>query len=178
MTEQQAALTEDKLGDFSRLLGIEYKFVMKNFTQEKQRDKPGEWKSPAMYTHLAGYKFCIAVDANGNGAGRGKYVTAALWTVPGEYDNQLKWPAKVTITTELVNQQGGENAEFTNTSNWTKPIKSKRICSIGRLCYMDDPSSTLMVERVRAQFVFVPHSELNQFLLNDTLQFNIVKITH
>ncbi len=58
MTEQQAALTEDKLGDLPRVLTIEQKFVMKII---QQKDKPGEWKSPAMYTHVGGYKFCIGV---------------------------------------------------------------------------------------------------------------------
>ena len=39
---------------------------MKNFSDERAMEKTeGSWKSPAMYTHVCGYKFCIGVDANG-----------------------------------------------------------------------------------------------------------------
>ena len=51
---------------------------MSYFSKEKLKDKPGDWKSPAMYTHIRGYKFCIGVDANGSGYERGNSINLAL----------------------------------------------------------------------------------------------------
>ena len=81
---------------------------MKNFSREKAKDNPRDWKSPAMYTHGCGYKFYIGVDANGNGSGCGKSINVDLWSMSGEYDDQLKWPLNAKFTVELINQQGGE----------------------------------------------------------------------
>ena len=55
-----------------------------------------------MYTHLHGYKICVGVDANGYGRGRGKSLYVGLWVLPGEFDEQLKWPAKAKFTIELI----------------------------------------------------------------------------
>ena len=44
----------------------------------KKKDQFSNWKSPAMYTHLGGYKFCIGVDANGYSSGRGKSIHTDL----------------------------------------------------------------------------------------------------
>ena len=92
------------------MTGLNRRFEMKNFSKEKAKDKPYDWKSLAMYTHVCGYKFCIGVDANGSGTTRGIGLCVDLWGMPGKYDNQLKWPVTVEFTIELVNQKGGKNA--------------------------------------------------------------------
>ena len=82
---------------------------MRNFSKEKKKDQYSNWKSPAMYTHVRGYKFCVGVDANGclmNGHGNSIFVD--LWFMPGEFDGQVKWPAKEKLKIELINQQGGK----------------------------------------------------------------------
>ncbi len=61
-----------------------------------------------MYTHQCGYKFCIGVDANSNLLYT-RCVEIAVWSIPGEFDEFLKWPAKLKLIIELINQQGGEN---------------------------------------------------------------------
>ena len=38
-----------------------------------------------------------------------------LWSMPGEYDDQLKWPANAKFTVELINQTGGENVRHSRT---------------------------------------------------------------
>ena len=53
-------------------------FEMENFSKEKAKDKYDDWKSPARYTHVGGYKFCIGIDANGCRGGRGKALY--MWT--------------------------------------------------------------------------------------------------
>ena len=152
---------EGKLSEISSTVYLNHKFEMKNFCHEKAKDVIDDWKSPVMYTHVGGYKFCIGVDANGYGSGRGKAIGMTLWSMPGEFDGQLKWPAKNTFTIELINQQGEENASYrTGPWQWNKPIVE--YCKIGRIC--------------RFGSHFLQHSELNG-LLNDTLYFHVSKIT-
>ena len=89
-------------------------FEMKNFSQEKAKDKYGDWNSPAMYTHVCGYKFCKGVAANGYFDGRGKAIDVTVWDMPGEYDGLLKWPAKAKFIVELIHQHGGVKASGTS----------------------------------------------------------------
>ena len=148
----------------SRILYIERTFEMKNFSKEKAKNKYNDWKSPAMYTHLGGYKFCIGVDANGYSGGCGKSIHMEVWTMPGEYDDQLTWPASASFTIELNNQKGGANASCTTArKTWSKPSKCSvlvnfnRIMSIGWAC-------------------FIEHSKLEDFLDNNTLHFVVSKV--
>ena len=105
----------------STTIFLHRRFEMRNFSAEKRKDKPSDWKSPAMYTHVGGYKFCIGVDANGGLIGRGKSIYVDLWAMPGEFDEQLKWPAKAKFTIELVNQKGGKNVSSSHQVEWYKP---------------------------------------------------------
>ena len=95
----------------SMVVGLNRRFEMKNYSVEKAKDKPGDWYSPAMYTHVCGYKFCLGVDANGIGLGRGKSIRVMLWTMSGEYDDKLEWPAwvKFTIMQGAVGHGSGVN---------------------------------------------------------------------
>ena len=126
------------------------RFEMKNFSHEKAKNKSSDWKSPAMYTHVCGYKFCIGVDANESG----KAIWVDLWSMSGEYDNQLKWPAKATFTVELINQKGGENIRHSRTLDWKK----------------DDYYVGFIHKS------FLEHSKLNGFLNNDTLYFCVSEV--
>ena len=75
-----------------------------------------------MYTHVGGYKFCVGVDANGyGGIGRGSSIFVDLWALPGEFDDQLKWPARAKFMIKLINQMGGENASHTMELEWSRP---------------------------------------------------------
>ena len=153
---------EGILAEISSTVYLNRKFKMKNFSQEKAKDVINDWKSPAMYTHMCGYKFCVGVDANGRGARRGKSISVDLWAMPGEFDYQLKWPAKVEFTIELINQQGGENASHSTGSwQWYKP--TVEYCNIGWINFMG--------------VGFLKHSEINSFLNNNTLFFRVSKIT-
>ena len=137
------------------------RFEMKNFSREKAKDEESDWKSPAMYTHVCGYKFCIGVNANGGGyfafAGYGNSIYVDLWSMPGEYDDRLKWPANAKFTVELINQTGGENVRHSRTLDWTKPTgKYSRVSNIHQS--------------------FLEHSKLNSFLKNDTLYFYVSEV--
>ena len=113
-----------------------------------------------MYTHVCGYKFCIEVYANGVGSGEGKSVYVVARCMWGEYDNVLKWPVKVKITLQLINQQGGENACHSATGMWKKPTSEYGGCYY--FC--------------RSKYAFLDHSELSSFLKDDTLYFFVSKV--
>ena len=148
---------EGKLSMMSSTIYFNRRFEMKNFSREKAKDKEDDWKSPPMYTHVCGYKFCIGVDANGCDDGRGKSIYVDLWPTPGEYDDQLKWPANAKFTVELINQTGGENVRHSKTLDWKKPT-----------------TKYTFVHPIHTSFL--EHSKLNSFLKNDTLYFYVSEV--
>ena len=145
-------------GNLSKMFStMNRRFEMKNFSREKAKDIQSDWKSPAMYTHVSGYKFCIGVDANGCSEGHGKSIRIDLYAMAGECDEQLNWPAYAKFTVELINQTGGENVRHSRTLNWKKPTE----------------------EYDYADFIhpsFLEHSKLNNFLNNDTLYFYVSEV--
>ena len=144
----------------SNMIYLNRRFEMKNFSHEKAKDKQDDWKSPAMYTHFGGYKFCIGVDANGCLDGRGKSTSVDLWSMPGEFDDPLKWSANAKFTIELIDKQGGKNASHSKTVTWTRPgSKNYNIKSF---------------ERILGGFI--EHSKLGRFLYNDTLHFFVSEV--
>ena len=158
--ERQKELEQKKLCRIS----FSQKFKLKSFSKEKAEDLHSTWKSPAKYTHVSGYQFCIGVDANGRDLGRGKSIYVAVWGVPGEFDDQLKWPAKANFTIELVNQQGGANATCTTLVNLERSMmKHIFLASFQRIT-------------IGGGHAFLEHSLLYNFLINDTLHFHVSEI--
>ena len=143
----------------STTIFLHRRFEMRKFSVEKKKDKFSDWKSPAMYTHLGGYKFCVGVDANGYHDGRGKSIYVDLWSLPGEFDDQLKWPAKAEFTVELINQRGGQNVKCSRQTEWDKPTLLEHMVSFRPL-----------------EYGFLDHINLIGFLNNDTLIFNVCDV--
>ena len=144
-------------GKLSSMVSLNRRFEMMNFSHEKAKDKQSDWKSPAMYTHMCGYKFCIGVDANGCGDGHGKAIWMDLYSMPGKYDNHLKWPANAKFTVELINQTGGENVRHSRTLDWKKTTEEYE--RVSDLCQC-----------------FLEHSKLGSFVKNDTLYFFVSEV--
>ena len=144
---------EGKLSMMPRIY-LDLRFEMKNFSREKAKDKSSDWMSPAMYTHVCGYKFCIGVDANGYSDGHGKSICIDLYSMSGEYDDQLKWPTNAKFTVELINQKGGENIRHSSTLKWKK--------------------HNYYVGCIHQSFL--EHSKLHSFLNNDTLNFYVSEV--
>ena len=136
------------------------KFEMKNYSVKKAKDKTDDWYSPPMYTHICGYKFCIGITANGKLRGYANTIYVALFAMPGDYDSQLKWPAMVKFTIELINQRGRGNISHSGMWSWNKPIATYKF--LGSFC--------------GSGVGFLEHSKLNSFLTNDTLQFYVSKV--
>ena len=141
----------------------------------EERKKGGErWFSPAFYTHIGGYRMCLAIDGNGCGSGKGTHVGVSVFMMKGEFDSHLKWPFKGEITVELVNQkEGGENYE-------RKPLQ-----------HTDSDRRDEVFQKVREGIMakkgwgtpqFISHSDLykpeedKEYLVNDTLIFRITNV--
>ena len=141
------------------------RFKMEYFSKEKEKGKDMNslWYGPAMYTHVGGYKFCIGVYANGIGDGLGKAMVVFLYSFPGEFDGQLKWPVKAKFTIELINQHGNNNAIAEACISWDKPITTTFITHFYRIT-------------IGGHYHFIEHSQLGDFLVNDTLHFLFSKI--
>jgi hypothetical protein len=84
-------------------VGAEVLFTMTNFDQYKRGDD--SWYSPHFYTHRNGYKLSLLIDANGRSHGKGTHLSVFVYLMPGEFDDQLKWPFQAKISIKLVNQE-------------------------------------------------------------------------
>ncbi len=114
-----------------------------------------------MYTHMFGYKFCIDVLAN-VATVHGKSVVVDIMSMPGEFDEDLKWPTSANFTVELVNVKGGKNAKSViERVTWQKP-ETDVTCTFIANCFRT---------REGYYYAFIVHSGLRQFLVNDALHF-------
>ena len=68
--------------------GDEATFYMNDYSLYKHTGKV--WHSPPFYFE-GGYKLCLAVYANGKGAGAGTHVSVELLQMKGEHDDKLRW---------------------------------------------------------------------------------------
>ena len=71
-----------------RGVGDEVTFCMNDYSLYKHTGKV--WHSPPFY-YKDGYKLCLAVYANGKGAGAGTHVSVELLRMKGEHDDKLTW---------------------------------------------------------------------------------------
>ena len=130
-------------------------FEMKNFSSEKA--KGGYWTSPAMYTHVCGYRFFFVIYSNGCDTEH-QGVDVELLVRPGQFDDLLSWPARATFSLEFTNSQGGTKTFPFDVAY--KPEKLKHV--------------RFLFTTVRGSLkYFFNHSEVQNILLNDTLKFRV-----
>ena len=65
--------------------------------------------SAPFYTDRFGYRMCLRVYLDGDGSGKGRYISYFLTIMKGEYDALLEWPFQLTVTLTMINQKGGSN---------------------------------------------------------------------
>ena len=136
LQEQLQAETEVKISDLQQQLqqksqqvetlercmgGVVCSPTIKMPDFKQYKDENTCWFSPPLYTHYGGYKFCTKVWARG-GWRRDK-LTVLLCSMKGEFDRQLQWPAKCTITLQLLNQERDQDhVTVTETpTGWKRP---------------------------------------------------------
>ena len=128
-----------------------------------------KWHSHPSYTGMGGYKMCLGVDANGNGAGEGTHVSVYTYFMRGQFDSCLEWPFCGSVTIQLVNQLE-DKEHHTRNIRYTVSTSASRV-TIG--------------ERSggRGTQTFLLHSALGlsvanncQYLKDNCLVFRIVSI--
>ena len=140
-------------------------FTMENFKHWKQTD---HWYSPPFYSQTRGYKFCLAVDANGHGDTKGTHVSVFAHLMMGEFDDHLKWPFRGQITVQLVDQEGEEEHR-----TFTITYRDK----VG-----DDTAGRVREREINSGWgkpKVISHCQLRpKYLKNDSLCFRITQVTH
>lgn len=92
----------------NHLLIVPVSFKLNCYKKHKVQHNLG-WSSPPFYTHPCGYRMCLLVDVGGDKQARGTHVSMFLHLTKGEFDDQLKWPLRMCITVELLQQGEGES---------------------------------------------------------------------
>ena len=85
----------------------EHLFKIANFTKLKENRET--WYSPPFYAFPGGYKMCLNISAGGYGTGEGTHISAFLFLMAGENDENLEWPMRGTFSIELLNQKEDQN---------------------------------------------------------------------
>ena len=87
-------------------------FTMTNF---KQHHRGGDkWCSPPFYTHPKGYKMCTLVRSIEYNYFTGAFISVGVRLMKGEFDDELKWPLKGSITIRLLSQVDEDYIECGN----------------------------------------------------------------
>ena len=69
-----------------------------------------------------GYKFYLGIYENGRGEGQGTHVSVELVPSKGPFDDSLCWPAKCTMTLQLLNQhRDQDHITMTRELEWKQP---------------------------------------------------------
>ncbi|KAJ1134344.1 hypothetical protein NDU88_000796 [Pleurodeles waltl] len=90
--------------------------------------------SPAFYTGRYGYKVCLKIFLNGDGAGHRSHVSLFLVIMKGEYDFQLAWPFLHKVVFLLLDQtnQHHVSASFrpsSESSSFQQPVTAMNVAS-------------------------------------------------
>ena len=90
--------------------------------------------SPWFYTGTPGYKMCVRIFPVGDGVGKGTHISVFLVVMPGQFDEQLRWPFRKKVTIMLFDQDNIENVIHTfrpdpNSSSFQRPRREMNIAS-------------------------------------------------
>lgn len=149
----------------SKSLSPPVTFVMTNVLQYVRDDD--YWFSPPFYSHPQGYKMCFSVVPNGWGIAKGIYLSSYVYMMRGEFDDDLKWPFRGEVTIRLLNQDEDKEKEdkhCVKTNYFEGEGKGRRVIRRNQ------------AEAGYGTPDFVPIMEVPQYLKNDTLAFEVVKV--
>ncbi|KAM5146866.1 TNF receptor-associated factor 1 [Mantella aurantiaca] len=127
-----------------RLLNVEqtsydgvFLWKISNFTQKCHDAVTGRaisLYSPAFYTAKYGYKVCLRIYLNGDGAGKGTHISLFFAIMKGEYDALLPWPFKHKVTFMLLDQSNREHVfdafrPDVSSASFQRPVSDMNIAS-------------------------------------------------
>ncbi|XP_005987434.1 TNF receptor-associated factor 1 [Latimeria chalumnae] len=90
--------------------------------------------SPAFYTARYGYKVCMRIYLNGDGAGKGTHISLFFVIMKGNYDVLLSWPFRHKVTFMLLDQNNREHVidafrpDLTSVS-FQRPVNDMNVAS-------------------------------------------------
>lgn len=95
---------------------------------------PTSFYSEAFFTSRTGYKMCGRVYLNGDGVGKGKYLSIFFAIKRGDHDSFLQWPFRRRVCFRLLNQSGKPHIEDAfrpdpSSSSFSKPQREMNIAS-------------------------------------------------
>ncbi len=135
---------------------------------QKHKSDKDQFYSLPFYTSYTGYKMCLRVDANGNGAGGDTHVAVFACLMKGDNDDSLSWPFTGTVTIELLNQLEDKNHRKETITYPGDNEASQRVMGRER------------VAQAWGWHKFISHSDLDynaskntQYLKDDTLVFRV-----
>ena len=110
--------------------------------------------STPFYTHENGYKLRLSVYSNGSGSGAGTHVSISVRLLKGEYDDNLKWPMKITIQITILNWCK-DHTHITKSFSIsdTRVTGSNKIASLAWGLYQFCTHSTLLTASEATKFV-------------------------
>ena len=153
--------------------GDEVTFHMTNFSLYKQTGMV--WHSPPFYFN-EGYKLCVAVYANGKGAGAGTHLSVELLQMRGEHDDKLTWWGNEFIHTIMnISIQIMEQCETAQSLNKQFSLKY-HLCSY---CFTQlDPHEDHRVCQSFSKSIskdkFIDHKSAEELMVfNDTIVLEI-----
>ena len=104
--------------------------------------------SAPFYTDRFGYRMCLRVYLDGDGSGKGRYISFFLTIMKGEYDALLEWPFQLTVTLTMINQKGNGNIVQSfkpnpNSASFHRPKSDMNVASgcpkFAALSVLDNP---------------------------------------
>ena len=89
---------------------------MDDFSIKRQKAKDKEqtaFCSSPCYPTIPGYRVCIKVYPNGDGAGHGTHLSVFFALAKGSFDDRVKWPFTGRVSLTLIDQSGAGNHKTT-----------------------------------------------------------------
>ena len=137
-----------------------------NFSSLEMRN--GVWKSSPFYSDIRGYKFLVAIAANGATDADGRvYVSVSVHLMHGFFDGKLRWPFRGRLTIQLLDQSGSDHITDVLDFSCHQCVRACRRVPLWRYTSLYG---------LRKQY-FVSRNELRpKYLRSDTLHFQVLKI--
>ncbi len=82
-----------------------HKLTLSEFKKFQAEGAAGSWFSEPFYNYPGGYRFKLKIDTNGSGEGAGTHLSAYLYLLEGDYDDERQWPIMVTVRLTMLDQQ-------------------------------------------------------------------------
>ena len=127
-----------------------FEFTMPNFSSYKKEHKKWWSDAPHFYTHDGGYKMQVQTVANS--AAASGVMSVYVYAVKGDFDGQLKWPVKATVTLQLIDPTGRHGP------------------------YERSEQGELKRHGSFNWYQFIAHTELEKYIHNDSLRFRVVSV--